>query len=107
MGDDDVVRCEVADRVATVTIDRPAVRNALNGAVLEQLGRLVRADIVSNDQAGVRRMRQTYAEGARGTGADAWALEADVARSWRASGGGASDEVERRRAAIIERGRSQ
>ena len=32
---------------------------------------------------------------------------ADVSRSWRARGGGASDEVERRRAAIIERGRSQ
>jgi enoyl-CoA hydratase len=259
MGDDDVVRCEVTDRVATVTIDRPAVRNALNAAVLEQLPRLVReceasdevdvivltgadpafsagldlkelgsgttrlgradagrggrgplppttkpvigavngvavtgglelalacdfliasdrarfadtharvgvmpgwgltvwlpeaigarrarqmsltgnyvdaptalawglvnevvphdellprcralaADIVSNDQAGLRRMRQTYAEGALGTGADAWALEAEVARSWRATGGGASDEVERRRAAIIERGRSQ
>ena len=42
MGDDDVVRCEVADRVATVTIDRPAVRNALNTAVLTQLPRLVR-----------------------------------------------------------------
>ncbi len=271
MGDDDVVRCEVADRVATVTIDRPAVRNALNTAVLTQLPRLVReceasdevdviiltgadpafsagldlkelgsgatrlaradagadaradaeggagsggrgplppttkpiigavngvavtgglelalacdfliasetapvrrharprrrhaglgpdrvaargdrcppgrqmsltgnyvdaptalawglvnevvphdellprcralaADIVSNDQAGVRRMRQTYAEGALVTGADAWALEADVSRAWRARGGGASDEVERRRAAVIERGRSQ
>ena len=259
MSDDDVVRCEVADRVATVTIDRPAVRNALNAAVLEQLPLLVgaceasddvdviiltgadpafsagldlkelgsgaarlgrrgprgrkpgplppttkpvigaingfavtgglelalacdfliaserarfadtharvgvmpgwgltvwlpeaigvrrarqmsltgnyldaptalawglvnevvphdellprcqalAADIVSNDQAGVRRMRQTYAEGALVTGADAWALEADVSRSWRATGGGTSDEVERRRAAIIERGRSQ
>ena len=69
--------------------------------------RALAADIVSNDQAGVRRMRQTYAEGALVTGADAWALEADVSRAWRARGGGASDEVERRRAAIIERGRSQ
>ena len=69
--------------------------------------RALAADIVSNDQAGVRRMRQTYAEGALGTGAEAWALEADVSRSWRARGGGASDEVERRRAAIMERGRSQ
>jgi enoyl-CoA hydratase len=69
--------------------------------------RALAADIVSNDQAGVRRMRQTYAEGALVTGADAWTLEAGVSRSWRATGGGSAEEIERRRASIIDRGRAQ
>lgn len=69
--------------------------------------RALAADIVSNDQAGVRRMRQTYAEGALVSGADAWLLESEVSRSWRRAGGATGDEVERRRATVIQRGRSQ
>ena len=65
-------------------------------------------DIVSNDQAGVRRLLQTYDEGAMGTGAEAAALETRVSREWLATGqGGSPAEVEARRLGIVERGRTQ
>src|SRR6185369_10851439 len=32
------ILCSIADSIATVTINRPAVRNALNAATLEELG---------------------------------------------------------------------
>ncbi|MEZ5143997.1 MAG: enoyl-CoA hydratase [Acidimicrobiales bacterium] len=68
--------------------------------------RVLAADIVSNDQAGVRRMLATYEQGGRGTADEAWALEARVAREWAAD---ALDpaEVERRRRGILARGRDQ
>jgi enoyl-CoA hydratase len=65
-------------------------------------------DIVSNDQAGVRRLLQTYDEGALGTRAEAAALETRVSREWLATGqGGSPAAVEARRLGIVERGRSQ
>jgi enoyl-CoA hydratase len=64
-------------------------------------------DIASNDGAAVDRIRTTYAEGSEVTVAEAWRIEQDAGRSWRATGGGRPDEVERRRAAIVERGRRQ
>ena len=64
------------------------------------------ADIASNDQAGVRRMKQTYDEGALVPGAEAWALEGRVAGEWQA-GGRDSADLEARRRAVTERGRSQ
>jgi enoyl-CoA hydratase len=69
--------------------------------------RALAADIVSNDQAGVRRIFQTYAEGSEATAGEAWAIEARAAAEWLRSGGGQADEVERRRAAIAARGRAQ
>jgi len=68
--------------------------------------RALAADVVSNDQAAVRRIFATYAEGADVDGAEAWALEARVAADWQ---GRAFDpsEVARRRQAITERGRAQ
>jgi enoyl-CoA hydratase len=68
--------------------------------------RALAADIVSNDQAGVRRMLATYAEGAGGTADDAWALEARVAREWAASSLDPAI-VEQRRQGILARGRDQ
>ena len=68
--------------------------------------RSLAADIVSNDQAGVRRMLATYEEGARGTADEAWALEARVAREW-ATAALDPAEVERRRQGILARGRDQ
>ena len=65
------------------------------------------ADIVSNDQAGVRRILRTYAEAAALTTVPAQRLEAEVSVEWLRSGGGRPEEVERRRQAIIERGRTQ
>jgi enoyl-CoA hydratase len=69
--------------------------------------RALAADIVSNDQAGVRRILRTYAEAAAITSAPARRLEAEVSTEWLRSGGGRPEEVERRRQAIVERGRSQ
>ena len=68
--------------------------------------RSLAADIASNDQRAVRRLLATYAEGSELTGADAWALESRVAADWQQAGFDPS-EVERRRAGIMDRGRSQ
>lgn len=65
------------------------------------------AEISSNDRDGVRRMLRTYREGQELTPSERWELEASVARSWTASGAVDPAEVERRRATVIGRGRSQ
>jgi enoyl-CoA hydratase len=69
--------------------------------------RALAADIVSNDQDGVRRILRTYAEAAAITTVPARRLEAEVSMEWLRAGGGRPEEVERRRQAIIERGRTQ
>jgi enoyl-CoA hydratase len=62
--------------------------------------------IVSNDQAGVRRMLETYDE-ISGTLYDAgWEVEDRVNRDWLAAGVD-HEEVARRRQGIVDRGRSQ
>jgi enoyl-CoA hydratase len=68
--------------------------------------RKLAGDIVSNDQDGVRRVLRTYDEGSRVTGAEFWELEARVSREWQAERLDPA-EIEARRAAIVERGRSQ
>ena len=69
--------------------------------------RQLAADVASNDPAAVARLLQTYREGSELSGADAWALEGEVARSWRPGGAVDPAEVERRRREVMERGRSQ
>ena len=69
--------------------------------------RRLAADIVSNDAAAVRRILRTYDEGALVTGAEAWRIEARAAAEWLRSGGARASDIEARRAAVIERGRSQ
>ena len=69
--------------------------------------RKLAADIVSNDQAGVRRILQTYDEGWQMTGAEAWDLESRVSADWLRSGAAMSDQIEARRQAVMERGRAQ
>lgn len=69
--------------------------------------RQLAADICSNDQRAVRRLLQTYRENAEGTGAEAWANEARVAGEWQGGGGLDPAEIERRRQAIVDRGRTQ
>ncbi len=69
--------------------------------------RRLAADVATNDRAAVARMLRTYREGVELTGADAWALEGDVARSWLPSGAVDPAEVERRRRDVMARGRSQ
>src|SRR3954451_20664386 len=67
--------------------------------------RSLAADIVSNDQAAVRRIVQTYDEGTLVTNGEWWKLENRVSRDWMAQGGGR--DVEQRRQAIMARGRTQ
>jgi enoyl-CoA hydratase len=68
--------------------------------------RKLAADIVSNDQPGVRRILRTYAEGALLSGGDAWELEARVSAEWLGAGLDPA-AIEARRAAVTARGRSQ
>jgi enoyl-CoA hydratase len=67
--------------------------------------RALAGDIVSNDQRAVRRVNQTYDEGALLNGSDAWALEGGVAAAWTA--GFDPAEIEARRATVMARGRGQ
>ena len=64
------------------------------------------ADIATNDDDAVRRIYRTYREGALLDGAGAWALEGRVAGEWQAGGRDGAD-LEARRKAVTERGRSQ
>ena len=68
--------------------------------------RSIAADIVGNDQAGVRRMLETYDATTGTTVADAWVVERRMATEWQARGFDPA-EVERRRTAIMARGRRQ
>ena len=68
--------------------------------------REIATDIIGNDQRGVRRMLETYRATTGTTVDDAWKVERRMATEWQA---GTFDpaEVERRRDAIMERGRQQ
>lgn len=63
-------------------------------------------DVLGNDQAGVRRMLDTYDDVATTTGALAYELEQRVSIEWEGEGIDRA-EVARRRDAVIERGRGQ
>lgn len=67
----------------------------------------VAADIVGNDQAGVRQMLATYAEVEQTTVAEGWAIEARNSKRFQETMGFDPDEVERRRLGIVDRGRDQ
>jgi enoyl-CoA hydratase len=70
--------------------------------------RALAADIVSNDQPGVRTLLDEYKQVARTTVEDGLRIEREVSRGWMRSRGGFDPaEVERRRAGIVSRGRSQ
>jgi enoyl-CoA hydratase len=64
------------------------------------------ADIATNDRVAVRQMLATYGEGALVSGEEAWAVEGRVAGAWQAGGRDGAD-LEARRQAVTERGRSQ
>ena len=68
--------------------------------------RALAADIVSNDQAGVRRMLQTYNEVTATTVDEGWTIEARVSREWEGPGFDPAS-IEARRKTVMERGRSQ
>jgi enoyl-CoA hydratase len=68
----------------------------------QQLGR----DIASVDPTAVRRMLQTYDDGALRDGAGAWRLEAEVAAAWQGRGLDPA-ALEASRQAVVARGRAQ
>jgi enoyl-CoA hydratase len=63
-------------------------------------------DIASIDPVVVRRILQTYDEGALRDGAGAWALEGEVAAEWQGAGLDPA-AIEERRRAVVARGRTQ
>jgi enoyl-CoA hydratase len=69
--------------------------------------RQLAADIVSNDQDGVRHIIDTYDLGTLGTRDDWWDLEIRRSSEWMRSRQALGAEVERRREAIMQRGRKQ
>lgn len=68
--------------------------------------RQLAADCRTVDQLAVRRMLSTYDTNSLGTTAQAWVNEDRVSRSWEGPGFDPA-EIEKRRAGIMERGRSQ
>jgi enoyl-CoA hydratase len=68
--------------------------------------RKLAADIVSNDQLGVRRMVQTYNEVTATTVDEGWRIEAKVSRDWEGPGFDPAS-IEARRKQVVERGRRQ
>ncbi|HEX2849500.1 MAG TPA: enoyl-CoA hydratase [Acidimicrobiales bacterium] len=67
--------------------------------------RRIAADIAGNDQAAVRALRDEYDAVTRTTVDEGLRIEAERSRAWQR--GGAGGDVEARRRAIIERGRTQ
>ena len=65
--------------------------------------RKLAADIAGNDPPAVRNLKRLYDRGSKLSVGDAIALEHEVFRSWRVD----PAEIERRRAAVVERGRGQ
>ena len=80
------------------------VNHVVPHAELIPFTRRIALDIIGNDQPGVRRMRETYAEHS-GEG-DKWERESEVGREWRRTQF-SSEKVAERRATIMERGRTQ
>ncbi|HUO48796.1 MAG TPA: enoyl-CoA hydratase-related protein, partial [Acidimicrobiales bacterium] len=68
--------------------------------------RALAADIASNDAGTLRTLVATYDEGSRGTVAEAWQVEGRAFRAWQREQMDPA-EIERRRLAVVERGRSQ
>jgi enoyl-CoA hydratase len=68
--------------------------------------RAIAADIVENDQRGLRRILRTYDLGGGATEEHAWEIERAVSFQWFVAGVDPSD-VEARRSGVVERGRSQ
>jgi enoyl-CoA hydratase len=80
------------------------VNHVVPHAELMPFTRRLALDIIGNDQAGVRQIRSTYAAITADTAG--WEIEARDAAAWQRARFDPSD-VARRRAGIMERGRSQ
>jgi enoyl-CoA hydratase len=69
--------------------------------------RSLASDIVSSDATGVQAILGTYREIVDLTEAEGRSIETRNATAWVGSGKGGAEEVERRRAAVLDRGRGQ
>ena len=88
---------------ATEALHFGLVNHLVPHAELLPFCRRLAADIIGNDQSGVRQLRATYAEIT--AEADGWAIEARDGYEW--GKGFTPDEVARRRDSIMQRGRQQ
>jgi enoyl-CoA hydratase len=68
--------------------------------------RQLAADVVSNDQAGVRQILGTYAEVVATTVTEGWQIEGRRAAAWPGNRWD-PEEIAKRRQAVVDRGRSQ
>jgi enoyl-CoA hydratase len=82
---------------------RGLVNHVVAHADLLPAARKLAADIVGNDQAAVRNLKQLYDANAKVTVGQGIDQEQECFRSWRID----PAEIERRRAGIVERGRDQ
>ena len=69
--------------------------------------RSLAADIIGNDQPGVRQILRTYDRTSGVSVDDGWDVEAAMGRAWLKDSGFTPDRVAERRSAIQSRGRSQ
>jgi enoyl-CoA hydratase len=83
------------------------VNHVVPHAELLPSARKLAADIASNDRLGVGNILETYQQQVDVATNDARVLEVRRSREWLKAGGGSAEEVERRRAGILERGRAQ
>jgi enoyl-CoA hydratase len=91
---------------AQVAAEWGLVNHVVSHADLLGFCRSLAADIVSNDQAGVRQMLDTYERGTATTAEEAWLIEATVSRAWAREHLDPA-AIEARRQAIVDRGRGQ
>jgi enoyl-CoA hydratase/carnithine racemase len=82
---------------------RGLVNHVVAHAELLPAARALAADIVGNDQAAVRNLKRLYDVNEKVTAGTAIDQEQEYFRAWRIDPG----EIERRRTAIVERGRDQ
>ncbi|WP_188113533.1 enoyl-CoA hydratase [Nocardioides humilatus] len=90
---------------ARTALEWGLVNQVVPHADLLGVARRLAADIVSGNQAAVRRILKTYAENELLDGHDSWLNESAVAEAW-VSGGQVTD-LEANRRAVIARGREQ
>jgi 1,4-dihydroxy-2-naphthoyl-CoA synthase len=103
---DPVVRLEVDGPVATITLNRPASRNAISGELLARLGGAMAAADAGDDARAVRALLASYRQTEADVVGGGYAVEERTARAWRQSSLDLA-ETARRRAAVTERGRAQ
>ena len=91
---------------ATTALGWGLVNHVVAHDDLLPFARQLAADITTSDQRALKRLFRTYQEGSMVTVAEAWEIEAQAAASYQGAGVDTA-EIERRRTAVVERGRTQ